>query len=195
MVTVANQTWQNLLDPFPAAVGTTKASFSTLQDVAGVAGNVGSLPTTLPHELKVGTRVELEAFGEFSSLASATIALAFLYNATPGAAGGTTLALSSTITVTGTPAGWMFHMHYDGIVTAIGASGSIYGHGIVDVGTSLTALTSSPFPITQALRTVAIDTTVKAAWGVGWVYGASNASNTVTVGAMNAIIRNQGKTG
>lgn len=191
---MGNNTWSNYLDPFPASVGTVKSSFTTLQDVAGVAGNINSLPVSYGSELKVGSKVELEAWGEFSSLAAATLGFAFIYNATPGAAGGTTLALSTATTVTGTPVGWMFHMHYGGIVTAVGTTGSIYGSGIVDMATSLTAMSNIPFPITVALRTVAIDTTVKALWGVGAVYGASSASNTITIGRFDVSISNQGKT-
>jgi hypothetical protein len=88
----------------------------------------------------------------------------------------------------------MFHLHYGGVVTAIGATGSIYGSGIVDMATSLTAMSNIPFPITVALRTVAIDTTIKASWGVGAVYGASSASNTITVGRFDVTVNNQGKT-
>lgn len=194
---MGNNTWDNTLDPFPNARGTAKNTFTTLQDVAGVASTPGSLPTTYANELKLGTKVEWEAWGEFSTTATPTLQLGPLYNAVAGAAGGTTLALTSAITTASGAAAFPWHAKWAGIITAIGLAGAnstIYGSGILELGTALTTLSLNPLPVTAAARSVSIDTTIKALWGVGAAYSASSASNQVIVDIFNIKIINQGKT-
>ena len=65
--------------------------------------------------------------------------------------------------------------------SGIGASGSFKGAGTALIGASLTAYnTPSPMPVTQALRTVSVDTTQNRAIGVGAAWGTSSASNSIT---------------
>jgi hypothetical protein len=184
-----NQTWENLLDPHPIARGAAKNTFTAFQDVSPLP-----LPALLANELKVGSKVELEAFGEFSTTGTPTLQIGFIYGATAGAAGGVTLAASGAITTASAAAAFPWHAKWVGTVTAVGTSGVIYGAGILDLGTSLTAFAASAMPITAAARSVAIDTTAAKLLGVGAAWGTSSASNSITVDLFTAKIVNQGKT-
>jgi hypothetical protein len=188
---MANNTWENLLDPFPTARGTAVNTFTTARDVSPTP-----LPFTQGYELRVGSKVELEAFGEFSTTATPTLQLMFLYGVASAAvaSGGVTLAASGAITTATGAASFPWHAKYVGIVTAVGTTGAIYGQGILDLGTSLTAFASSAMPVTAAGRSVAIDTTIAKTFGVGAAYGTSSVSNAVVVDLFTAKVINQGKT-
>jgi hypothetical protein len=64
------------------------------------------------------------------------------------------------------------------------------GCGTLEQGITLTTQSSFPMPITQALRTVAINTTIANAVGVSATYSASSASNGVTVYDITCMIMN-----
>lgn len=192
---MGNNTWHNLLDPHTVARGTAKNTFTSYQDVAGVASsNTAVLPTSYANELKVGTKVELEAWGEFSTTGTPTLQIGFIYGATAAAAGGVAVAQSGVITTGSAAASWPWHIKYGGIVTAAGVTGVLYGSGWLDLGTSLTAISTTAAPVTAAARSATIDTTVAKLWGVGAAWGTSSASNTITVDVFNVMILNQGKT-
>jgi hypothetical protein len=188
---MANNTWNNLLDPHPTARGAAFGTFTTAKDVS---------PTPLPfvtgYELKQGSVVELEAWGEYTCATGITLQLGFVYGVAAGAvaSGGVTLAASSAITTGTTPTAWPWHMRWAGKVTAIGTTGVIYGSGILDLGTSLTVFSASAIPVTAAARSVTIDTTVQKTFGVMAAWGTSGAGNTLTVDVFNAKVVNQGKT-
>lgn len=155
------------------------------------------LPVVFGNELRIGSKVELEVRGEFSTTATPTFRLGFAYGIT--SAGGllsTGVELAgSALTATGSgAAAWPFHLHYRGLITAVGASGAIYGHGILDLGTSLTALTATSIPVTAAARAKTINTTIQSAFSVFAEWGTSAAGNSVTVDVFTAKINNQGKT-
>lgn len=190
---MGNNTWDNVLDPHPVARGDSKNTFAAYQDVAGTAATK-PLPMTYANELKIGTRIEIEARGEFTCLAAATIQIGSIYGATAGAAAGVALAQSGVITVTGTPTAWPWHYNISGVVTAVGTSGVLYCQGILDLGTALTTMASSWCPTTAAARSVTIDTTVAKSWGLGCAYGASSASNQIIVDTFSVHVLNQGKT-
>lgn len=190
---MANNTWKNLLDPHHVARGTAKNTFTTYQDVYGVAASQ-PLPMSAANELKLGTRIEIEAWGEFSTTGTPTLQIGAIYNATAAAAGGTALAQSAAITTATGAAAFPWHYHACGVVTATGTSGVLYMHGILDLGTSLTAFASSAAPVTAAARSVAVDTTISARWGIGAAWGTSSASNSITVDMANFTVLNQGKT-
>lgn len=192
---MGNLTWQQVLDPFPKGLGTAKNTFTTYQDVAGVASDPSSLPSSLPGDLKRGTKIQVEAFGEFSTTGTPTLQIGCIYGATPGAAGGTAMAQSGAITTGSGAAAWAWHYNAWGLVTQVGASGTMTIHGILDLGTSLTALASSHAPITAAARAVTIDTTTQKLWGLGAAYSVSSASNGITVYGFRVEIMNQGLTG
>lgn len=187
-----NQTWENTLDPFPRARGTATNTFTTAKDVSPTP-----LPFAAANELKLGTKVELEAYGELSTTGTPTLQLMFLYGVAAGAvaSGGVTLAASGTITTASAAAAFPWHMKWVGIVTSVGTTGVIYGQGVLDLGTSLIAFAASSMPVTAAARSVTIDTTAAKTFGVGAAWGTSSASNSVTVDLFTAKIVNQGQAG
>lgn len=189
---MGNNTWQNTLDPHAIARGTAKNTFTTNQDVA--AATTGVLPMSYANELKVGTKVIIEAWGEFSTTGTPTLQIGGIYGATPGTVGGTAFAQSAAITTGSGAASWPWHYRAGGIITAVGTSGTLYIHGILDLGTSLTAVSASPCPITAGARSVTINTTTANSWGLGAAWGTSSVSNSITVDVFNVEIVNQGKT-
>jgi hypothetical protein len=190
---MGNNTWDNVLDPHPTSRGTAKNTFTAYQDVAGTAAT-NPLPMTYANELKIGTRIEIEARGEFSTTGTPTLQIGAIYGATAGAAGGTALAQSGAITTGTTAAAWPWHYNISGIVTAVGTSGIFYCQGILDLGTSLTAVASSWCPTTAAARSVTINTTIAASWGLGAAFSVSSVSNQVIVDVFTVHVLNQGKT-
>jgi hypothetical protein len=193
---MGNNTWEQCLDPFKRSRGTAKASFTSYQDVFGVASDLGSLPQSQPQDLKLGTKIQCEAFGEFSTTGAPTLQIGGIYGAVPAAAGGTGFAQSGVITTGSGAAAWMWHWNAWGIITTVGTSGVMYIHGILDLGISLTGVpATSPCPTTAAARAVTIDTTVAKLWGLGAAWGTSSASNTITVDGFRVEIMTQGISG
>lgn len=195
---MGNSTWSNALDPFPIARGTAANTFTTAKDVSP-----SPLPVIYGNELRIGSKILLEAIGEFSTTGTPTFQLGFAYGIT--AVGGllstgVTIAASELKATTTTAAAWPWHMRYLGIITAVGVTGVLYGHGILHLGTSLLALGESgaaqggPLPITAGARSITFNTTVQQSLSVFAQWGTSSISNQVIVDVFNAEIVNQGKT-
>lgn len=195
---MGNSTWENTLDPFPNVRGVAANTFTTAKDVSP-----SPLPVIYGNELRVGSKVDLEAWGEFSTTGTPTLQLGFAYGITSVGgllSTGVTIAASELKATTTTAAAWPWHMHYCGIITAVGTSGVLYGHGILDLGTSLLAVSSNgaasggPLPITAAARSITFNTTVQQSLSVFAQFGTSNVANQVICDIFNAKIINQGKT-
>lgn len=180
---MGNNTWENLLDPHHTGRGSAKNTFTAIQDVSPA-----QLPQSYANELKLGTKIDIEAYGEFSTTATPTLAIGVYYGAVAQ------VWNSGTITTGTGAAAWPWHLRWSGIVTTVGSSGVIYGHGILDLGTSLTAFASSAIPTTAAARSVTVDTTNPKSWGIAATWGTSSASNSITVDILNVHVLNQGKT-
>jgi hypothetical protein len=174
--------------PFAPAIGAAFASFTTKQDVSPLP-----LPILSANAVDLGTILKIEAEGEFSTTGTPTLGLG-LYAGVPGASGGgtitSTLADSSLITTGTNAASWPWRLEYRGKFVTLGTAGSIVGCGTLELGTSLIASTSVPIPITLALRTVAINTSVANAIGVAAAFSASSASNIVKTYAITASLLN-----
>lgn len=175
------------LGPFAPAIGNNFNTFTTRQDVSPLP-----LPILPANACRLGTAIKMEAEGEWSATGTPTLILGF-YAGVPGASGGGTitsiLAESGTQTLSATT-NIPWRMEYRGKIVTIGTAGSIVGCGDLEIGTSLTALTSVSIPITLALRTVAINTTVANAIGVCATFSASSASNNVRVYQLTASLLN-----
>jgi hypothetical protein len=176
------------LGPFAPDIGAAFNTFTTKQDVSPLP-----LPILPANAVDKGTILKIEAEGEFSTTATPTLVLGF-YAGAPGASGGGTithtLAESSAITTGSGAASWPWRLEYRGKFTLTGSSGTIVGCGDIEFGTSLTALTSFPIPITLALRTVTFNTTIANAIGVCATYSASSISNAVRTYAITASLLN-----
>jgi hypothetical protein len=174
----------NAVGPFPTAAGAAFGTFTTRQDVSPQP-----LPIINGYILRPGAKIWLQAYGEFSTTGTPTLALGF-YIGTAAGAITTDIALSSVITTGTGAAAWPWAMEWFGTVTAVGTAGTVVGGGELKLGTSLTAWTSTPIPITQALRTVTWDTTIARAIGVSATWGTSSASNTVKTNGLQVVIAN-----
>lgn len=161
--------------PFPTAVGASFGTFTARQDVSPQP-----LPVIPAGKLRLGSKLKIEAEGEFSTTGTPTLVLGF-YIGTRAAAITVALAESSAITTGSGAAAWPWRMEYRCVVTGtLGTAATLRGNGDLELGTSLTALNTVPIPISQALRSVSIDTTIERAIGVCATWSASSASNTVT---------------
>jgi len=187
---VAEQDYVNLFAAgqggYPTAAGAAFSNFTALQDISPTP-----LPVVYPYQLRIGHKLELEAEGSFSTTGTPTLGMAFLWGATAGAAGSPAVLCQSTSITTGSgAASWPWHLRARGIITAVGSSGSIIISGEWYYGTSLSAVTVVPVPITLALRTVTIDTTTLKLLGVGAVWNTASASNSITVNNFTATLQN-----
>lgn len=164
--------------PFHLTAGAAFNTFTTFQDIS---------PTPRPSisPMRAGAKIELEAWGEFSNTATPTLQLGFWWGTAA-----VVLAASAAITTTTGAVAWQWHLKYCGTVLVPGAAGSIIGQGIIDLSTSLTAMTTAPIPITAAARTVAIDTSVNKEIGVGAAWSASSASNTIKCNDLRGLVLN-----
>jgi len=165
--------------PLRTDIGAQFASFTAKQDVSPQP-----LPVARAGQLFEGVPVLVKANGFYSSLTGASLTLGLWI----GTATGTitvSLAETSVFTTGTTPTLWPWELEWYGTVVAQGTAGSIVGSGVCHLGSSLTAYTPTPFPITDALRTVAIDTTIDRAFGVSATYGASSSSNLIKTNNLN----------
>src|SRR5262245_4105731 len=165
------------IGPFPIASGAGFGSFTTKKSIDPVSVGVPVIPAD---KLRPGAKLIVSARGEFSPTGTPTINLGF-WIGTRALSITTDLALSGTITTGSGAAAWPWEMYWEGLCTAVGTSGTLLGAGRLYLGTSLIAYAISTIPITQALRTVTIDTTIARAIGVSGTWGTNSASNTVTV--------------
>lgn len=179
----------NCVGPFAQASGAAFNTFTTKKDVSPLP-----IPRILPGMVRAGSIIKIEAEGEYSSLTGASLTLGLYHGTHTGDTTAPTItgdiALSSVITTGTTPAAWPWRMEWRGKVTKTGSAGSMIGHGNLELGTSLTAFSDVPIPITAALRTVAIDTTTDRAIGVSGTWGASSASNQIITYSISVLILN-----
>lgn len=172
--------------PFPTAASAAFNTFTTKQNVT----TLGNVPVIPAGKLRAGTKLVVNARGNFSTTATPTLSLGF-WIGTRALTMTIDLAISSTITTGSGAAAWPWIMEWEGLCTKADVSGTLLGHGKLFLGTALTTFASPvPIPITQALRTVAIDTTIERAIGVSAAFSASSASNQVQVDDNRVLIIN-----
>lgn len=182
---------QESLGPYAPLSGAAFNTFTTKKDVSPLP-----IPKILAGRLDLGAILEIEAEGEWScTTGSPTVNFGFYLGTHDGTATAPTIvtdiALSSAMAcgasaLTGMP----WRMEWRGKCIKVGSSGQLLGGGALYFGTSLTAFSIVPIPITQALRTFAINTTVENAVGVSGTWSASNAANSITTYFVNANIKN-----
>jgi hypothetical protein len=166
------------LGPFATGLGAAYASFTTKKDVSPLP-----IPRIPASRVDAGAILEFDAQGEYSSLTGASLGLGLYLGTYDDAAASvpavvTDIVLAALTTGT-TPAAWYWRLFGKYKVIKSGASGSMVGGCTLMLGTSLTALTITPLPITAGARVVAINTTVENRVGVSASWGASSASNTI----------------
>lgn len=168
---MGSQVWTSpigLTPAYDAAAYNTSTTLTDVSPVPQVTINAGTLET--------GQSIRVTARGKFSNTATPTLLLGLYW----GGVAGTKLAAIGATTTTTAATNWPFQV--DALLTcrSTGTSGSMETSGIVMLGTSLTAMT----PIwmdASAIAPVTIDTTVNKTLTLGAQWGASSASNTLTV--------------
>jgi hypothetical protein len=174
--------------PFNTAIGAAFNTFTARQFCDPLP-----VPVILPYQMRPGTRLKIEAEGEYSTTGTPTLVWGIALGI-PGATGALAtpivLAESSVITTPSGAAAFDWRLEYKGVVTATGTAGSITGTGTLEQGITLTTRTSFPIPITLALRTVAIDTTIARGVGMVFTFGTSSVSNQVKVYNCTVILQN-----
>lgn len=175
--------------PFHTAVGASFGTFTTRQDVSPTP-----VPVILPYQLRVGSRINVKAYGEFSSTGTPTLVLGVYTGSGVGASGApsaiTTVLAETTTMATNASAAWPWALEFTAMVTVVGTSGQLVGTGVCEAGTSLTAMSDFALPATQALRTVTFNTSVANAIGICATWSASSASNTVKVNNLSVTLLN-----
>jgi hypothetical protein len=174
------------LGPFHTAAGAAFNTFTTKKDVSPLP-----LPVIPGGKLRRQSKLYIKASGEFSTTGTPTLALGF-YIGTRAQAITTDIALSSVITTGSGAAAWPWEMEWEGFLNSDpGTAATLLGSGKLYLGTALTTFASPvPIPITQALRTVTIDTTIERAIGVSATWGTSSASNSITTNYLRALVLN-----
>lgn len=176
------------LPPIDVAARAAVNTFTAFQDVYGAPQKI--LPKA---RMDVGLTLELFAHGEYSTTGTPTASVGFWFDGAALAVptkilGQTQLAAPGGTTVTSGhwQAWWM------GTLRAIGTGatgGTWKGRGMARLASSTTPFNTDvswPVPTTLALATVTCDVSSDKAIGVGWQWGTSSASNTVTVDAFMA---------
>ncbi len=174
------------IGPFPAAASAAFNTFTTKQNVT----TLGQVPVIPAGKLRAGSKLEVSACGNFSTTGTPTLSLGF-WIGTRALSMTIDLAISSLITTGSGAAAWPWMMYWQGFCTKADVSGTLLGQGWLLLGTALTTFAAEvPIPITQALRTVAIDTTIERAIGVSAAFSASSGSNQVQVDDNRVVIIN-----
>jgi len=172
--------------PFPSAASAAFNTFTTKQNVT----TLGNVPVIPAGKLRAGSKIRVSARGNFSTTATPTLSLGF-WIGTRALAMTIDLAISSAITTASGAAAYPWIMRWEGFCTKADVAGTLLGQGELLLGSLLTTFnTTVPMPLTQALRTVAIDTTIERAIGVSAAFGASSASNQVQVDDLSVLILN-----
>jgi hypothetical protein len=179
------------IGPFNTAIGASFTTFTTRQFCDPLP-----VPVIPAGVLRPGSRLKIEAEGEYGCTLTPTLILGFGMNplGATGAISNTTptvLAESSAITLASGATAFGFRMEYRGIVVGVGTAGSIVGVGTLEYdSTGVTVRANVPIPISAALRTVVIDTTLPRPIGVLATFSASNAANRVQVYNCTALLQN-----
>ena len=173
------------ISPFPTASGGAFDTFTTKKSVDPLP-----IPVIPAGTLRLGSKILIRANGTYSTTGTPTFVWGFWFGTRALSITGD-IALSSVITTPSGAAAFPWTMEWEGICNAVGTAGTLLGQGVLHQGTSLTAMSVFPIPITAALRTVSsFDTTIERAVGVSGTWGTSSGSNSVTVYSSTVVIWN-----
>jgi hypothetical protein len=179
------------IGPFHVAVGAAFNTFTTRKDISPVP-----IPVIPGGKLHRGTKLAMRAWGEYSTTGTPTMRLGFWLGARgTGASGGgaivTDIAVPALVATVSGAANFPWWMECEATVTLEGTAGSMNVQGQHQLGATISTFSAeTPIPITQALRTVAIDTTIERAIGVSGEFGTSSASNQIIVNGLRVMVWN-----
>jgi len=164
------QAWRAVLNVPGVGAGTPLASSTTLTDISPAPQLV--LPANY---LYIGQRLRLTAYGIYSSSGTPTLILGGYY----GGVAGTALAATAANAVASGAASDPWQLSLDIFVRTTGSSGTVWCNGLVNVGSSLTGVTTYTIPSSQT-QPITINTTTANALTVGAQWSSSSASDTIT---------------
>ena len=171
--------------PFHVAAGAAFNTFTTKKSVDPLP-----VPVIPAGKLRRGSKIHLKAWGEYSTTGTPTMRTGF-WIGTRALAITIDLAVTALTATASGAANWPWWMEWDALVTLEGTGGSLIGQGQSQLGLTISTFSSeTPLPITQALRTVAIDTTIERAVGVSCEWGTSSASNQIIVNGFRGMYWN-----
>jgi len=157
---------------FPPLTGSVVASTAALVDITPVPAF-----TIAANQLTAGSTWRVTAEGRYTCGTTATNCLIGLYY---GGTGGTLLAgtlSTQALTVSQTNAPW--RLEYTFTVRTLGATGSLWGQGIVFLGSSVSAWSALPIPST-ANAAVTVDTTTSKTLNIGATLSQVTGAPTIT---------------
>jgi|SRR6185503_14000229 len=134
--------------------------------------------------LQGGAQIRVKGWGVMSNTGTPTVILGLYL----GGVAGTALVVSTAKTTTTAMTNWPFNFEYQGRVQAGGTAGSIIGWGKWYLPTSATVQTTILWPETAPAAIGSLDLTVNKMLTLGVTWGASSASNTVTLHDMQVWI-------
>lgn len=150
--------------------GTAYANSSAATDISPAP------QVTIPaNYLFVGQRLRLKAYGIFSNTSTPTLILGGYL----GGVAGTLLAATAATTTTTGATNWPWDLELEIFVRTVGATGTVWCNGKVNLGTSLAAMTPIWLPATQT-QPITVSTVVANALTVGATWGTASSSNTIT---------------
>jgi hypothetical protein len=168
---VPAQFWRSVIGYVPGnGAGTALANSTTLTDISPAPQCV--LPANY---LYAGQRLRITAYGIYSSTGTPTLLLGGYY----GGVAGTLLAATAANAVASGAASDPWQLYLDIYVRSTGSSGTVWCNGLVNVGSSLTGVTTYTIPSSQT-QPITINTTTANALTVGAQWGTANSANTVT---------------
>ena len=178
--------WTAPVPPLGIAAGPT-VNTAALVDASPVP------PVLVPPILSAGSRIRVRAFGDYSTSATGVNITWGIYWAPPTTAIATATVLAAstaTASVSTTSVVWPWWLDWEGEIRALStvvgtATGSIYSQAKLWTPTSLTAGTMQFFPITAALRTVAIDTSVTMKLSLGITLSGTTGAPALTCQHLN----------
>jgi hypothetical protein len=183
---MASTGWNAPVYPLSSAAGSavTAAALTAAYSPAPVIGG---------GQLNPGTRLIFEADLEMtSSSATPTLTLGFYIGAVGGAIGSATLiAATPAQAMSASAAAWPIKLRFRGRVQSLSPTAAVvHGTGELLYGTSLTAWTCSPFPVTAAARTVStLNTSQNNQLDVGVTLSSTTGSPSVTCTDFHAVTR------
>ena len=170
---------------YPASQGGVSAAAGTAVTAAALTAGTPTPPPILPPIQFAGVRLRVTAHIEKTSTsATPTVVFGFYLGAIGGAiASATVLGVTPANALTTTDAAWPVKLTWEGTFRNLGTAVTMHGCGEQLYGSSLTAWTSTPFPVTAAARTTAatINTEQSNQLDVGITLSSTTGSPSITV--------------
>jgi hypothetical protein len=170
---------------YPAALAGTSAAAGTAVTAAALTAGTPTPVPVLPPIQVAGTRLRVHAHLEMTSTsATPTLTIDIRLGAVAGAIGSATVLGSTPANaMSASAAAWPIKLFWEGTFRNLGTAVTMHGAGEQLYGTSLTAWTSTPFPVTAAARTTAatINTEINNQLDIGITLSSITGSPSVTV--------------